>query len=157
MTVTTQEPIELSKELEARNKEVTKAYLQIIQATKPFLTAFDGKKYRTCITINHAESGKETKLISEFICYFWNLTLTQNIAGYKMLYVSYDADSINRFGARLYNRVLRQVFKHTMKPVIEDCVRVNNPGNVQSFFMNRIANGGNDFISIEIVDTATSN
>ena len=150
----TQGPVELSKELEARNKEVTKAYLQIIQATKPFLTAFDGRKYRTCIQINHTQSGKETNLQSEFICYFWNLTLTQNKAGYKMLYVSYDADSITRFGARLYNRILRQVFKQTMKPAIEDCIRVNNPGNVQSFFMNRLANGENDYTTIEIVDQA---
>jgi hypothetical protein len=152
MTVTTPQSAELPKQLEARNREVYRAYLQIIQATKPFLTAFDSKKYRTCINVNHAESGKDTNLIYEFICHFWNLTLTENVAGYRMLYVTYDQESIKRFGARLYNRILRQVFKQTMKTSIEDCVRVNNPGNVQQFFLNRIANGENDYISIEIVE-----
>ena len=158
MTVKTQDTDQkLQQHLDARNKEIQKAFLQIIEATKPFLSPFDGKKYRTCILINHAESGKETKLISEFICHFWNLTLSMNVAGYIMLYISYDQDSLTRFGARLYNRVLRQVFKNTMKPAIEDCVRVNTPNNVQSFFMNRLANGESDFITIEIVDKAIDN
>lgn len=158
MTVKTKDPeLEISKELEARNKEILKAYQQIILATKPFLTAFDGQKYRTCILINHADSGKDTRLINEFICHFFNLTLTKNIAGYVMLYVSYDQESITRFGARLYNRILRQVFKNTMKPVIEDCVRVNNPANVQGFFLNRLANGQSDFITIEVVERVASN
>jgi hypothetical protein len=151
MTVKTLDPgIKVQQALDARNREVEKSFSQIIQAAKPLLNAFDGKKYRTCILINHAESGRETNLISEFLCHFFNLTLTKNPAGYVMLYVTYDADSITRFGARLYNRVLRQVFKHTMKASIEDCVRVNNPGNVQQFFMNRLANGENDFVSIDV-------
>jgi hypothetical protein len=153
MTVKTLDPeIKVQQALDARNREVEKSFNQIIQATKPLLNAFDGKKYRTCITVNHAESGRETNLISEFLSHFFNLTLTRNTAGYVMLYVTYDADSITRFGARLYNRVLRQVFKHTMKTSIEDCVRVNNPGNVQGFFLNRLANGENDFVSIEVVE-----
>ena len=157
MTGTTPEQAELPKQLEARNREVYRAYLQIIQATKPFLTAFDSQKYRTCVNVNHAESGKDTNLIYEFICHFWNLTLTENVAGFRMLYVTYDEESIKRFGARLYNRILRQVFKATMKATIEDCVRVNNPGNVQKFFLNRIANGENDYISIEIVEKVSAN
>ena len=151
MTVKTIDPeIKVQQALDARNREVEKSFNQIIQATKPLLNAFDGKKYRTCILVNHAESGKQTNLISEFLCHFWNLTLTKNAVGYVMLYVAYDQESITRFGARLYNRVLRQVFKHTMKTSIEDCVRINNPSNVQQFFMNRLANGENDFVSIEV-------
>ena len=157
MTVTTPERAELPKELEVRNREVYNAYLQIIQATKPFLTAFDSQKYRTCVNVNHAESGKDTNLIYEFICHLWNLTLTENVAGFRMLYVTYDQASIKKFGARLYNRILRQVFKATMKATIEDCVRINNPGNVQGFFLNRLSNGENDFITIEIVEKVISN
>lgn len=157
MTVKTIDPeVKLQQNLDARNKEVEWAYQQIIDAMKPLLSPFDGRKYRTFIQVDHTKSGKETKLISEFICFFWNLTLTQNIAGYRMIYFSYDEESIARFGARTYNRVLRQVFKHTMfentKLNIEDCIRVNNPTKVQSFFINRLANGENDFITIEVVE-----
>ena len=155
MTVKTIDPeLKLQQNLDARNTEVEKAYQQIIQATKPLLAPFDGRKYRTFIHVDHTKSGKETKLISEFICFFWNLTLTINIAGYKMIYFQYDEESIARFGARTYNRVLRQVFKHSMfentKLNVEDCIRINNPTNVQSFFVNRLANGESDFVSIGI-------
>lgn len=157
MTTKTIEPeIKVQQALDARNREVEKSFNQIIQAANPLLNAFEGKKYRTCILVNHAESGRETNLISEFICNFFNLTLTKNSAGYVMLYVAYDQESITKFGARLYNRVLRQVFKHTMKTSIEDCVRVNNPGNVQQFFLNRLANGENDFVSIEVQEKETN-
>ncbi|WP_423149728.1 hypothetical protein [Rubrolithibacter danxiaensis] len=155
MTVKTQdEEVQLAQNLKARNKEVEKSYHQITQAVKPLLTVFESKKYRTCIEVNHAKSGKDTNLDQEFICFFWNLTLATNKAGYKMLYFTYDEDALAKFGARMYNKALRQLYKHTMfeatKLNIEDSVRLNNPANVQSFFINRLANGENDFISISI-------
>ncbi|WP_423149762.1 hypothetical protein [Rubrolithibacter danxiaensis] len=155
MTVKTQdEEFQLAQNLKARNKEVEKAYHQITQAVKPLLTVFESKKYRTCIEVNHAKSARGTNLDQEFICFFWNITLATNKAGYKMLYFTYDEDALAKFGARMYNRALRQLYKHTMfeatKLNIEDSVRLNNPANVQSFFINRLANGENDFISISI-------
>ena len=156
MTVKTQdEAIELPQNLKARNKEVDKAFLLITQSSKSLLLPFEGKKYRTVIIVNHSKSGKETNLISEFICFFWNLTLATNRAGFRMIYFSYDEDSLAKFGLRLYNRAIRQVIKHTMlentKVNIEDSVRISpQPSKVQSFFINRLANGENDYISIEV-------
>jgi hypothetical protein len=155
MTVKIQDPeTKLKQNLDLRNKEVDKAFLRIIKETTPLLNVFESKKYRTCILVEHSKSGKETKLIKEFLCVFWNLTLTQNIAGYKMIYFSYDEEALTRFGARNYNRVLRQLFRQTMfensKINVEDSVRINNTSNVQSFFLNRLANGENDFVSITL-------
>jgi hypothetical protein len=160
MTVKVQDQeTKLKQNLDARNKEVEKAFHRIIKGTTSLLRVFDSKKYRTCIQVEHSKSSKETKLINEFICFFWNLTLTMNIAGYKMIYFCYDEEALTRFGSRTYNRVLRQVFKQTMfensKINIEDCVRINNPSNVQSFFYNRLANGENDFVSITLEEQAT--
>ena len=71
-----------------------------------------------------------------------------------MIYLTYDEEFLARFGARLYNRTIRALFKHTMfeatKHNIEDSVRVNNPASIQTFFINRLANGSNNFISIEV-------
>jgi hypothetical protein len=156
MNVETQEQNDLktAQDLEARNKEVERAYLRIIKGAKALLSPFDSKKYRTWIQVEHSKSGKETNLINESICCFWNITLTCNKVGYKMIYFCYDEEALNRFGARLYNRAIRQLFKHTMqeknRPNIEDCVRVTNPGKVQSFFLNRLAQGENDFITITV-------
>ena len=82
-----------------------------------------------------------------------------NVAGFKMIYFCYDEDALKRFGARTYNRVLRQIFRQTMfensKTNVEDCVRINSPSNVQSFFYNRLANGENEFVSITLQEQAT--
>ncbi|WP_026896793.1 hypothetical protein [Daejeonella oryzae] len=161
MTVKIQdERIQLTQDLKARNKEVDKAYQLIIQSSKSLLLPFESKKYRTAILVQHSKSGKETNLISEFVCFFYNITLATNRAGYRMIYFTYDEEALAKFGLRLYNRAIRQVMKHTAfestKVNIEDSVRISpEQSRVQSFFINRLANGENDFISIEVVENVT--
>lgn len=161
MTVKTKDPeVKIAQNLEARNKQVEKSYKQIVEALKPLLKVFESRKYRTFILVDHTKSGKETNLITEFICFFFNLTLTINKAGYKMIYFTYDEESLARFGPRIYNRALRQLFKHTMFDAtgfnIEDCIRVSNHMNVQGFFVNRLANGENSHISIDVEEQLTA-
>ncbi|SDM62574.1 hypothetical protein SAMN05421813_11761 [Daejeonella rubra] len=157
MTVITQEKneVKIQQDLNARNKAVEKAFHQITKSAKLLLLSFEAPKYRTSIQVNHAKSGKETTLVSEFICHFFNLTLATNRVGYKMIYFAYDSEALSKFGPRLYNRVLRVVFKHSMieasKINIEDSIRVSSEATeIQKFFLNRLANGGNDFITIEV-------
>ncbi len=148
-------------ELEARNQAVEAAYYQIIKNTSQLLQPFESVKYRKLININHAESGKNSNLISECITFFWNITLVRNKQNYVMLYFTPDQESITKFGQRLANRAVRQVFKCTAqeknKPLIEDCVRLNNPGKVQDFFLSRLANGDNLFTTISEIDFKSAN
>ena len=119
MTTQTSETTQVQpKELEARNKEVERAYNKIIQGAKSLLLPFTNVKYRTIIEINHSESSKETNLMKEFICSFFNITLTKNRADYNMIYFTYEDSAIEKFGARLYNRALRELFKNTMQEKI---------------------------------------
>ena len=155
MTVKTNDDnTELAANLELRNKEVEKAYTLLTQASRQLLNSFEHQKYRTIIEVNHIQSGREGNLLKEFMTFFFNVTLSKNRANYSMIYFTFSEDAVAKFGARLYTRALRVLFKHTMfdkgKISIEDCVRVNNPGQVESYFVNRLLNGENDFISIEI-------
>ena len=155
MTVkTNDDTVQLAQNLELRNKEVEKAFVLITQASKQLLTTFEHAKYRTIIEVDHTQSGKESNLLKEFMTFFFNITLTRNRANYSMIYFTFSEDAIAKFGARLYTRALRILFRHTMhdkgKISIEDCVRVNNPAQVENYFINRLANGENNFISIEI-------
>ncbi len=161
MTVKTNDDnTELAANLELRNKEVDKSYVLITQASRALLTTFEHQKYRTIIEVNHTQSGREGNLIKEWMTFFFNITLTKNRAGYSMIYFTFSEDAIAKFGARLYTRALRVLFRHTMfdkgKISIEDCVRVNNPGQVESYFINRLANGENSFISIEVEPQQTN-
>jgi hypothetical protein len=155
MTVKTNDNhTELAANLELRNKEVEKAFTLLTQASRSLLTTFEHQKYRTVIVVNHTESGREGNLLKEFMTFFFNITLSKNRANYSMVYFTFSEDAIAKFGARLYTRALRVLFKHTMfdkgKISIEDCVRVNNPAQVEGYFVNRLANGENDFVSIEV-------
>ncbi len=160
MTVKTPETtLTLTQNLEARNKEVTKAYAKIVAEARKLVAPFENQKYRTTIEIDHTKSGKDTNLISEFVCFFFNITLTKNRADYNMIYGTFDEEAIAKFGSRLHNRFLRQLFKHTMfentKYNIEDCIRVNDPAKVQNFFVNRLlANGESDWVAISVEEKA---
>lgn len=159
MTVKTPETnLTLTQNLQARNKEVAKAYAKIVAEARKLVTPFENQKYRTTIDIDHTKSGKETNLISEFMCFFFNITLTNNRADHNMIYGTFDEEAIAKFGSRLQNRFYRQLFKHTMfentKLNIEDCIRVNDPAKVQNFFVNRLANGESDWVAISIEEKA---
>ena len=139
-----------AEQLAARNAAVQTTFNKIIENVTPLLKPFTSQRYRTFILVNHSDSGKETNLILEFLCSFFTITLTTNKVGYKMIYVTFDAEAITKFGARFYNRVLRTVFKHSDDKIVEDCIRINNPGNVLNFYLNRLAGGENDFTTINI-------
>ncbi|HEY0770286.1 MAG TPA: hypothetical protein VGD31_08115 [Sphingobacteriaceae bacterium] len=161
MTIKTKDPeVKIAQNLQARNKQVEKSYKLIIEGLKPLLKVFESRKYRTYILVDHSKSGRDTNLLNEFVCFFFNLTLSMNQAGYKMIYFSYDELSLARFGPRIYNRALRQLFKHTMFEAtsinVEDCIRVSNHMNVQGFFINRLANGESNHISIDVEEPLTT-
>lgn len=143
----------LAQNLELRNENVEKAYLNIVKGTKELLTAFETLKYRISVTVDHTKSGKETNLINEWLCFFYNFTLTKNRFGYKMIYVSYDEDALTRFGDKLFNRMLRIVFKCTNLESsdinIENCIRIDHSAtDIQPFFINRLFNQEKDYVTV---------
>ena len=159
MTVKTPETtLTLTQNLAARNKEVAKSYAKIVAEARKLVAPFEAQKYRSTIDIDHTKSGKETNLISEFVCFFFNITLVNNRHDHNMIYGCFDEEAIAKFGSRLQNRFYRQLFKHTMfentKLNIEDCIRINDPAKVQSFFVNRLANGESDYVSVSIEEKA---
>jgi len=151
--ITPSEEILLEQNLELRNQNVEQAYHNIIKGCKELLTAFETFKYRMSVTVDHTKSEKETNLINEWICYLWNLTLTKNRFGYYMVYVSYDGEALTKFGDKLFNRMLRVVFKHTNIEAtdinVENCIRLDHEASdIQPFFISRLLNGDNAFVKI---------
>jgi len=145
--------IVLEKNLDQRNIAVEEAYFSIVKQTRELLTAFDSLKYRMSVTVDHLNSGKPTNLINEWLSSFHNFTLTRNRFGYLMIYVSYDEDSLTRFGDKLFNRVLRIVFNTTNSTVggtnIENCIRIDHCAtDIQPFFINRLFSQEHDYITV---------
>lgn len=151
--ITPSEEIILAQNLELRNECVEKAYHNIVKYTKELLTAFETLKYRISVTVDHTQSGKETNLINEWLCFFYNYTLTKNRFGYYMIYVSYDEGALTRFGDKLFNRMLRVVFNCTnlqsSEINIENCIRIDHSAtDIQPFFINRLFNQEKEYVTV---------
>lgn len=147
--------------LEQRNINVEEAYYSIVKQTRELLTAFDSLKYRMSVSVDHLNSGKPTNLINEWLSSFHNFTLTRNRYGYNMIYVSYDEDALNKFGDKIFNRMLRIVFNTTNSVVgginIENCVRIDHCAtDIQPFFINRLFSQEHDYVTIHTEEKVPS-
>jgi hypothetical protein len=153
--------IVLEKNLDQRNLDVEAAYHSIVQQTRELLTAFDSLKYRMSVSVDHLNSGKPTNLINEWISSFHNFTLTKNRYNYYMIYVSYDEDSLTRFGDKIFNRMLRIVFNTTNAVVgelnIENCIRIDHCAtDIQPFFINRLFSQEHEYITVHTEEKVPS-
>ena len=151
----------IESNLDQRNQKVEEAYHSIVKQTRELLTAFDSLKYRMSVTVDHANSGKPTNLINEWLSSFHNFTLTRNRFGYWMIYVSYDEDSLTRFGDKIFNRMLRIVFNTTNTVVgelnIENCIRIDHCAtDIQPFFINRLFSQEHNYVTIHTEEKVPS-
>jgi hypothetical protein len=136
----------VTTELQIMNAEVTKAYELITKAAIELMKRFDLPKYRTWIDIDHTKDPQNTTVVREFICHFWNVTLSTNKDGRLYIFIDIDEVSLSRLGNNLTNTLLRRAFQVTVSKDetqgIEYALRVNyTPTNIQNFFYRRIVDG----------------
>ncbi|MEE1884371.1 hypothetical protein [Pedobacter flavus] len=121
------------------------------------LTIFDSQKYRTTVLVNHAKIGRSETLISEFLSFYWNFTLSKNKVGAYVIYVAYDSEAIEKFGNRLHTQMLRAIFKYSMADAthlnIEDSIRIaSTPTEIRNYYYKRVMDGEIENVSIIIED-----
>lgn len=155
MKKTVKQPQLIEDDLQIRNHEIEKAFNQIIMEARTLLTVFEHKKYRSYVDILHSKSGKDTLLIKEWLCYCFNITLTNTMNGHYLIYFGYDEDALSKFGLSLFSKMLRIIFRITMfestQVNIETCVRINKgASNIHNFYLQRILNGESDYVSISV-------
>lgn len=143
----------VTTELQLNNQEVHKAYDAITKAATELLKRFDMPKYRSWISIDHTKEEQNVNLVSEYICHFWNITLSANKDGRYFIFIDIDEESLRRLGNNLTNTLLRAAFHVTHSNEggagIEYALRVNySLENIQSFFYRRLVDGETDSVSI---------
>lgn len=152
----------VTTELLASNQEVQKAYDLITKTASELIRRFDVPKYRTWVNVQHSKDPQNTTMIQEFICHFWNITLSNNKDGRAYVFIDIDADSLSRLGNNLTNSLLREAFKVTHSEDgsggIEYALRVNyTPSNIQNFFYRRVVEGDTDFCTVITEDKIVIN
>ncbi|RZK22009.1 MAG: hypothetical protein EOO43_10150 [Flavobacterium sp.] len=154
---TTTNYVMVTPELQLNNELVVKAYTKIVEVAIELLRKFEMQKYRTYIQIEHTLNPQNVNLIKEFVCHFYNITLSNAKDGRSFIFVEMDQNYINKFGGNLINRLLREAYKVTQSndntDGIEYCLKPQFvPTDVQNYFYRMTFNGETDIVSILIAD-----
>lgn len=147
----------VTPELQVNNEAVMKAYTKIVQKAMELLTKFEMRKYRTYVEVDHTKNPQNVSYISEFVCHFWNVTLSNSKEGKSYIFINYDADFIEKFGSNLTNQLLREAYRITNSEDgttgIEYALRVQfTDYDVHNYFYRVTFEGETDTISIATVE-----
>lgn len=147
----------VTPELQHTNDEVMKAYTKIVNKATELLKKFELSKYRTYLEIDHTKDPQNANYISEFVCHFWNITLTNGKDGRSFIFVNYDGDHIEKFSSNLTSQLLREAYKVTNSEDgtigIEYALKVMLVDyDVHNYFYRLTFEGETDTISIRCVE-----
>jgi hypothetical protein len=146
---------------EEQKRETLKAIFEkAVQLAGEFLKPFDTEKYRTTVLLNHEKLKTNETLISEFLCFHFNITFGRNKNGYHLIYFNYDEEAISKFGTRVFNQMIRTLITISAKEVtainVEERIRfATEPSDVHNFLWKRLIDGEKQYISISTVEGKT--
>ena len=152
----------VTPELQTNTELVLKAYTQIVEVAVQLLKGFEMQKYRTFLMLEHQLNPQNVNLIKEFVCHFFNITLSNSKEGKSYIFIEIDEEYISKFGNNLPNRLLRAAYKITQSEDntsgIEYCLRPQfAPSDVHNYFFKLTFNGETEVISILVADRAEVN
>jgi len=147
----------VTPELQQNNEAVMKAYTQIVQKATELLKKFELSKYRTYVEVDHLKNPQNAQYVAEFVCHFWNVTLSNSKEGKSYIFVNYDANFIEKFGSNLTNQLLREAYRVTNSEDgsigIEYALRVQfTDYDIHNYFYRLTFEGETDTISIGCVE-----
>lgn len=107
--------------------------------------------------VDHTKNPQNVNYVSEFVCHFWNVTLSNSKEGKSYIFINYDANFIEKFGSNLTNQLLREAYKVTNSEEgiagIEYSLRVQfTDYDVHNYFYRLTFEGETDTISIAMVE-----
>ena len=155
--------VAITNDVQLTNQEVEKAYTLMVQKATSLLTKFDVNKFRTYCEIGHTKNEQNTNLVKEFLCYFFNITLSMSPKDGKFyIFIDLGQEALEKFGSNLTNQLLRYCYEVTQSndntSGIEYAIRINflPAEQLHNFFYRRIAEGETDYVSIFVVEQQPS-
>jgi len=151
--------VAITNEIHIINQEVEKAYKLIVDKATESLKRFEVTKFRTYAIMEHTKNEHNTNLVSEFLSYFHNITLSMSPKdGRFYIFLDFGFEALEKFGNAITNQLLRDAYYITQSndntTGIEYALRVNFLPNDQhhNFFYRRIAEGETGYVSINTVE-----
>lgn len=137
--------VAITNDVQQVNKEVEKAYTLMVEKATELLKRFDVAKFRTYCLMDHSKNEQNTKLVKEFLCYHWNITLSMSPKdGKYYIFIDLGLEAIEKFGSNLTNQLLRECYILTQSNDntggIEYALRVNHipSDQLHNFYYRRL-------------------
>jgi hypothetical protein len=144
-------------EEEQKREALEAIFVKAVTSAGEFLKPFDTLKYRQSVQLDHEKLKTNDTLISEFLCFHFNLTLGKNKNGYHLIYFNYDEEAISKFGTRVFNQMIRLLVTISAKEVttinVEERIRfATEPSDVHNFLWKRLIDGEKEHIVISATE-----
>jgi hypothetical protein len=151
--------VPITTDIQLTNGEVEKAYTLMLDKARELLKRFDVAKFRTFAVMDHTKNEQNTNLVKEFLCYFFNITLSMSPKDAKyFIFIDLGLEGLEKFGSMLANNLLRECYQLTQSDDntngIEYALRVNYlpADNLHNFYYRRIVEGETGYVSIGTVE-----
>lgn len=140
------------------NKKVEKAYSTVVNSAIDLLRDFEPVEFRTYCEMEHTKNELNANLIKEFLCFFWNITLSKSTKDSRYyIVIDLGKEALEKLGSCLTNLLLLKIYSAMRSNEETTCtlyaLKINFlPLELLSYFHSNIAHGETSYISITTVE-----
>lgn len=140
------------------NKIVEDAYKSMIAKAINLIKGLEPFEMRTYCTMDHSKNELNSNLVDEFLCYFWNITLSKDVlTGNYCIDVDFGKEGLVKYGNALSNLLLIEIYtviQSSEEPTDSKFPLFVNlmPIEHLTYWYSTIARGENEYITIRTIE-----
>lgn len=144
------------------NQKVESAYTLIISHAINLLKDLKPFELRTYCEMEHTKNELNANLIKEFLCQFWNITLTENPKDHRYyIVIDLSKEALKKYGSDLTNKLILKIYSvicsNEAVTYTLYSVKINfMPIELLNYFNSTIAQGETEYISITTIEASLS-
>lgn len=144
------------------NQKVESIYTLIVSNAIDLLKDLKSFELRTYCEMEHTKNELNANLIREFLCQYWNITLTNSPKDHRhYIVIDFGKETLKKYGSELINKLIQKVYSviysNEEATDTEYSIKVNFiPLELLNYFNSTIAQGETDYVSIITIDTSSA-
>jgi hypothetical protein len=159
----TQKKAKLTNEqLQIINQKVESIYTLIVSNTIDLLKDLKSFELRTYCEMEHTKNELNANLIREFLCQFWNITLTESPKDHRYyIVIDLSKEALKKYESDLTNKLILKIYSvicSNEEPIdTQYSLKINfTPIELLNYFNSTIAQGETEYISITTIEASLS-
>lgn len=145
--------------IKTKNKAITKAYQLVVEEAITILKQFKEPQHLTYCRMDHLKNDQNTNMIKEFLCYFWNITLSVSPHNKRrQIQLDIGKEGLEKIGYTLTNFLISKIISVILASgditdAEDDFILNSRPLALLPYFYSTIARGETEYISIFTINT----